>query len=133
MTITNERRARRSYPLKLEQTRDANLIAFLDQVKHEIGLMTFCRAIFRDYMSRHQNQITLNLDLSLSNSEAKYKKYFFQADKERDKDIINFLDQVRKEIDLSTFFREVLTEYLARSNGNLKLTIDLEVPEEKVG
>lgn len=124
-----ERRPRKTYQFKLEQDRDAELINFLDQVKQTVNLATFCRAVFRNYIQQAGNQISLKLDIPLTTTgQITYKKYFFQADKERDQDIIDFLDQIRKKVDISSFFRQVMTDYMTHENGNLKLTINLKMP-----
>ena len=42
------------------------------------------------------------------------KNYIFQMDKEKDKDIIDFMDNVKEEMNLTTFFRVVIREYMKK-------------------
>ena len=55
--------------------------------------------------------------------EKRYKKnYIFQMDKEKDKDIIEFMDNVKEEINLTTFFRIIIRDYMRkRKDANLEV------------
>lgn len=57
------------------------------------------------------------------------KNYIFQMDKEKDKDIIDFMDNVKEEMNLTTFFRVVIREYMKKSDR--VVTIDLNFKYKK--
>ena len=57
------------------------------------------------------------------------KNYIFQMDKEKDKDIIDFMDNVKEEMNLTTFFRVVIREYMKESDR--VVTIDLNFKDKK--
>ncbi|PWG51616.1 hypothetical protein [Ligilactobacillus salivarius] len=62
--------------------------------------------------------------------EKRYKKnYIFQMDKEKDKDIIEFMDNVKEEINLTTFFRIIIRDYMRKNDR--AVTIDLNFKDKK--
>lgn len=62
------------------------------------------------------------------------RSYLFQVNEERDRDIVEYLDQVRQEVNLATFFRTLIRDYMEehRNELNLHITADLnEIPKPK--
>lgn len=55
------------------------------------------------------------------------RSYLFQVNEERDRDIVEYLDKVRQEVNLATFFRTLIRDYMREHKNelNLHITADL--------
>lgn len=121
-----ERRPRRNFSYQLDQERDRKLISFLTHVKQETKLITFYRSLLEKYLQEANRGLELTVEISPNVKTTAPVQYVFQLDKERDQALIDFLDSVRKTMDLSTFMRLILTDYMHRTNGAMQFTISLK-------
>lgn len=121
-----ERRPRRNFSYQLDQERDRKLISFLTHVKQETKLITFYRSLLKKYLQEANQGLKLTVEISPNVKTTAPVQYVFQLDKERDQALIDFLDSVRKTMDLSTFMRLILTDYMQRTNGAMQFTISFK-------
>lgn len=120
------KRPLRNVILNLNTSRDADILAFLEEIKQETTLAPFFRALLRDYISRNKNHLVININIPLVNKEGGQKKtVLVQFHKDRDEDILSFLDLAKQELSLTTLFRALIRDFMKNNTGHLNLAFNL--------